>query len=210
MSQVMQIAPHSGWSQEETAQLWQEVRACTDSAQPLRVAFEHMAQRTGRKSNSIRNYYYAAIKSGAAPQDVPVGRAVPFVPFKPEEIESLLRSILIAQGQGVSVRACVNSLSNGDRSLALRLQNKYRALLKSHPETVLRIVRSLEEEGFPVTDPYRRLRALPHESSLCKSPTDHIVRHLLQRTQVMSEQTTRHYLAVCLSIADLLTDSPTP
>ena len=54
MSQVMPLPSRSGWNPEETAQLWQEVRACNSSGQPLRAAFERMAARTGRKSNSIR------------------------------------------------------------------------------------------------------------------------------------------------------------
>ena len=93
MSQVISIAPHNGWSAEETAQLWQEVRSCASASLPLRVAFDNMAVKTGRKSNSIRNHYYAAIKSGEAPEDVPTGRAIPFTPFAEEEIDELLRSI---------------------------------------------------------------------------------------------------------------------
>ena len=205
MSQVVQIAAHSGWSPEETAQLWQEVRSCATSALPLRVAFDNMAAITGRKSSSIRNYYYAAVKSGEAPSDVPTGRAAPFTPFTPEETDDLLRRILMAQGQGISVRACVTALSNGDRSLALRLQNKYRALLKSHPDQVLRVLQALRDEGLPAADPYRKVRAFSGEVSLHNAPADHIVRHLMLRTEGMSDEMTRRYLTVCLSIADLLT-----
>ena len=195
MSQVVQIAAHSGWSPEETAQLWQEVRSCATSALPLRVAFDNMAAITGRKSNSIRNYYYAAVKSGEAP----------FTPFTPEETDDLLRRILMAQGQGISVRACVTALSGGDRALALRLQNKYRALLKSHPDQVLRVLQALRDEGLPAADPYRKIRAFSGEVSLHNAPPDHIVRHLMLRTESMSDEMTRRYLTVCLSIADLLT-----
>ena len=78
MSQVMPLPSRSGWNPEETAQLWQEVRACNSSGQPLRAAFERMAARTGRKSNSIRNYYYAAVKAGDVPGDVSTARALPF------------------------------------------------------------------------------------------------------------------------------------
>ena len=205
MSQVISIASHNGWSAEETAQLWQEVRSCANASLPLRVAFDNMAVKTGRKSNSIRNHYYAAIKSGEAPQDVPTGRAVPFVPFTDAEIDDLLRRILTAQGQGVSVRACVASLSGGDRSLALRLQNKYRALLKSHPDRVMNAVRALEAEGLPFVDPYRRLRSLQRECILGSAPADHIVRHLLLRTEDMRPELSKQFLSVCLTLADLLT-----
>lgn len=204
MSQVIPLSTHNGWSPKETALLWQEVRSCTAVGQPLRVAFDKLAERTGRKSNSIRNYYYAAVKSGGAPKDVPTGRAVPFTPFTEEEIADLLRKVLIAQGQGVSVRACVTSLSAGDRSLALRLQNKYRALLKAHPDRVMAVVQQLQAEGQPCVDPYRKLRSLPRESQLHKAPADHLVRHLMLRTENMSDELAKQYLALCLQIADLL------
>ena len=56
MSQVLQLPTHNGWSEEETALLWQEVRACCAQGQPLRAAFDRLAARTGRKANSISNY----------------------------------------------------------------------------------------------------------------------------------------------------------
>ncbi len=205
MTELMRVLPHGGWSDEETAQLWQEVRACNTGALPLRVAFDNLAQKTGRKSNSIRNYYYAAIKSGQAPGGVPTQRSAPFVPFTGEEIDQLLEKVLTAQGQGVSVRACVTTLADGDKQLALRLQNKYRALLKSHPDKVMEVVRKLENEGKPHVDPYRKMRSLPRDSALHKTPTDHIVRHLMLRTEGMNDDMTRQYLALCLSIADILT-----
>ena len=113
MSQVLQLPTHNGWSEEETALLWQEVRACCAQGQPLRAAIDRLAARTGRKANSIRNYYYAAVKAGQAPEDVPTGRALPFQPFSPEEIDLLLREVLMAQGKGISVRACVTAMGGG-------------------------------------------------------------------------------------------------
>jgi hypothetical protein len=204
MSEVIQLSTHNGWSDEETALLWQEVRACSTQGQPLRVAFDKMAALTGRKANSIRNYYYAAIKSGEVPGDVPTGRAMPFTPFSADEIDSLLREVLMAQGRGISVRACVTALGGGDRAVALRLQNKYRALLKSHPDRVMMVVKALQEEGQPCVDPFRKMRSLPRESTLLKTPADSLARHILARAEEMSEGTGKQYLAICLQIADLL------
>ncbi|MDY4518094.1 MAG: hypothetical protein SPE01_05675 [Candidatus Spyradocola sp.] len=202
MSQVISMNAHAGWSPEETALLWQEVRACNAGGQPLRVAFDRMAEKTGRKSNSVRNYYYAAVKAGDAPGDVPTGRAAPFTPFTSEEIDELLRSVLTAQGQGVSVRACVASLSGGDRALALRLQNKYRALLKSHPDRVTAMVQTLQQEGLPCVDPYRRLRSLPRQSP--GAPAEQLAQHLARRAGGMTERQAQQYLALCLEIADMI------
>lgn len=206
MSQVMPLPSRSGWNPEETAQLWQEVRACNSSGQPLRAAFERMAARTGRKSNSIRNYYYAAVKAGDVPGDVSTARALPFTPFSSDEIDELLRQVLTAQGSGVSVRACVTALSGGDRSLALRLQNKYRALLKSHPDRVLAVCRELEAEGKPCVDPFRKMRSLPRDAALRTCPPDAIVRQIAARADALPESIARPYLAICLRLAELLSD----
>mgnify|MGYP002515182495 CR=1 FL=1 len=202
---VSRAGRRSGWSEMENQLLWETADEAQQQGLPLKAVFERIAEQTGRRPNSIRNYYYAAVKSGEAPSDVPTGRAAPFTPFTPEETDDLLRRILMAQGQGISVRACVTALSGGDRALALRLQDKYRALLKSHPDQVLRVLQALRDEGLPAADPYRKIRAFSGEVSLHNAPPDHIVRHLMLRTEGMSDEMTRRYLTVCLSIADLLT-----
>ena len=150
----------------------------------------------------MRNYYYAAVKAGDAPGDVPTGRAAPFTPFTSEEIDALLRSVLTAQGQGVSVRACVASLSGGDRALALRLQNKYRALLKSHPDRVMAMVQTLQQEGLPCVDPYRKLRSLPRQSP--NAPADQLLHRLSMCTAGMSDRKAQQLLSLCLEIAEMI------
>lgn len=210
MSQVLQLPTHNGWSEEETALLWQEVRACCAQGQPLRAAFDRLAARTGRKANSIRNYYYAAVKAGQAPEDVPTGRALPFQPFSPEEIDLLLREVLMAQGKGVSVRACVTAMGGGDRSAALRLQNKYRALLKSHPDRVRSVLEELRSEGLPCADPFQRARSLPREASLRLAPAEALTRRIAARAEGMDDARSRQYLNLCLQIADLVAPPDAP
>ena len=114
--------------------------------------------------------------------------------------------MLTAQGSGVSVRACVTALSGGDRSLALRLQNKYRALLKSHPDRVLAVCRELEAEGKPCVDPFRKMRSLPRDAALRTCPPDAIVRQIAARADALPESIARPYLALCLRLAELLSD----
>ncbi|GEM_PF-5688294 len=156
MSQSMAFASRSGWKDEERNHLWREVEKTSASGEPLRLAFDRVAEATGRKSNSIRNFYYSAVKSGQVPGNVPTVRALPFVPFEQEEASSLLRAVLIAQGKGQSVRACVQELSCGDKGLALRLQNKYRAILRSHRKLVEETIIQLKKEGLPCIDPYEK------------------------------------------------------
>jgi len=139
---VSQRRGRAGWSERETNMLWDEVKTAGSSGLPLRNVFETVAHSTGRKPNSVRNYYYTNMKTGTTPPEIASLRVLPFMPFREGEAENLLRSVLTARSRGESVRACVLKLANGDRSLMLRYQNKYRALLRtirrSPPVTVTR------------------------------------------------------------------------
>ena len=136
----------SGWKPEETEMLWQEIRQAAESGAPLRGVFERMGQTLGRKPNSVRNYYYMQLRDQAGKE---YRRAAPFETFSDEDIHQLLRRVLMARGQGKSVRACVMELSGGDRTLMLRYQNKYRSLLRKKPEMLKLVCQELRREGLP-------------------------------------------------------------
>lgn len=136
----------AGWRQEETEKLLCAARDAGAAGQPLRSVFEAMAQELGRKPNSIRNHYYACVREGL--EDAPA-RSQAVRPFTPEETHDLLRRVLTAKGQGVSVRACVMEMAGGDRSLMLRYQNKYRTLMKRRPEMLRAVAEELTNEGVP-------------------------------------------------------------
>lgn len=137
---------HNGWSREETDLLWKEIRAAADEGAPLRGVFERMGQTLGRKPNSVRNYYYMQLRDQAGDE---FKRALPFETFTDQEIHDLVRQVLMARGRGQSVRACVMEMSNGDKALMLRYQNKYRAVLRKKPDLVEQVCRELHEEGLP-------------------------------------------------------------
>lgn len=154
-----------GWNEKELSVLWEEVRSCEREGMPLRAAFDSTAAKTGRKANSIRNHYYTALKLKRAPEDLKLKRDAPFTPFTPTEINHLLRTVLQAQGQGKSVRACVLEMANGDKTGALRLQNKYRSLLKGQPQLVRAAMEGLQAQGLPCVDPYRMARRQPQKAN---------------------------------------------
>ena len=129
--------------------LWQEIRSAAESGAPLRGVFERMGKTLGRKPNSVRNYYYMQLRAQAGDE---MRRAAPFELFTEEEVHHLLREILTARGQGKSVRACVTELAGGDRARMLRYQNKYRSILRKHPEMIRAVCRELEEAGMPAPD----------------------------------------------------------
>ncbi|NCB30920.1 MAG: hypothetical protein EOM66_05870 [Clostridia bacterium] len=145
----------SGWSTAEENLLFTQIEEGRSENLPLKTVFERVAAATGRKPNSVRNYYYARVKE----QDLK-DRALhvgAFVPFGEDEIRSLLRTVLSAQANGISVRACTLSMGEGDNKAMLRYQNKYRSLLKTKPQLVKEVVEELAREGA-LFDPYSTAR----------------------------------------------------
>lgn len=140
----------AGWQQEETEKLFQAVKDASEAGVSLRSVFEALAEGMGRKPNSIRNHYYACLREH--PQDAPV-RQTPARVFTSEETHELLRRVLMAQGQGMSVRSCVMQMAEGDRSRMLRYQNKYRTLLRNRPDMIDAVREELMQEGLPCPDP---------------------------------------------------------
>lgn len=153
----------TGWASEEKDILWEEVRRATDEGGTLRQAFDSISQKTGRKPNSIRNFYYQSLREMDAPEGVASLRTRSFVPFAEEEVDSLLRTILSQRAKGVSVRACVQEMAGGDRSLALRYQNKYRSILKNHPDRIEQALDRLRAQGVDCPSPYDTMRARRRE-----------------------------------------------
>lgn len=144
--------PHAGWSEAERARLFALANDAREGAKPLRAVFDLVAAETGRKPNSVRNYYYAALRE-ADDGIVRTARRA-FSPFTGEEAHTLMRTVLSAQAAGESVRSCTLRLAEGDDKRMLRYQNKYRSMLKNCPAEVRGIVEAMRSGGGPVFDPY--------------------------------------------------------
>lgn len=169
MTQTTGSLSRNGWQQEEMDQLFRAISEGTAQGVPLRSVFEQMGQRLNRKPNSIRNFYYARIRDN--PELAP-GKST-FRTFDEEELHQLLRDVLIARGQGESVRSCVTRRAGGDRSAMLRYQNKYRAILKNRPELLMEVAEELRSEGLPCPDNViacRRYGQPPQEESRLPLP----------------------------------------
>lgn len=143
--------PHGGWQQSEIDALKTRIGEAERSGDSLRSVFDQLALELGRKPNSIRNFYYAQLREH---HDTGMGRALPFETFSPDEVENLLRSVLISRAQGMSVRACVRKLSGGDKTLMLRYQNKYRSTVRTRPDLVRKVMDDLSQEGIPYVSPF--------------------------------------------------------
>ena len=145
---------HSGWSEEESSLLWKTADEAQEHGLPLKQVFERIAEQTGRRPNSIRNYYYAQVRQREGGK----ARAARFVPFQESEVRQLVETVLRRKAAGQSVRACLQELSGGNHSLMLRYQNKYRAVLRSHPEIIRQAMEKLKAEGIECAQPQVRIR----------------------------------------------------
>ncbi len=143
------IAPPNGWNEEHIAILEEELQRAKAQGESLRPAFERTALRTGRKPNSIRNYYYTTYRASKGQR---AGRS--FELFSPDEVEQLLMHMLSQQAKGKSVRRAAMELGNFDHSAMLRYQNKYRSLVRTRPDEVRRVMAKLKAQGVPCFDPY--------------------------------------------------------
>jgi hypothetical protein len=152
---TQQPSARLGWSAEEDALLFEAVRRARIDGAPLKAVFDEVAGHTGRRPNSIRNYYYARVKQGGD-ESAQISHNPAFVPFSDDEIKRLLTTVLGAQARGVSVRACTLEMGDGDNRAMLRYQNKYRSLLKSNPALVRRVVQEMRDQGLPSYDPYEK------------------------------------------------------
>ncbi len=141
----------NGYTEEEAKSLVEYIKAGKRKGKTLTYLFESYGLDHGRAKGSVRNYYYALMKNES--KDERIVRLLngsqlsveKIREFSPEETEEVLRSILAEKSKGISVRRAIFNLSGGDDKLMLRLQNKYRNMLKKQPERIAQIA---EEMGL--------------------------------------------------------------
>ncbi len=141
----------NGYTEEEAKTLVEYIKAGKRKGKTLTYLFESYGLDHGRAKGSVRNYYYALMKNEG--KDERIVRLLngsqlsveKIREFSPEETEEVLRSILAEKSKGISVRRAIFNLSGGDDKLMLRLQNKYRNMLKKQPERIAQIA---EEMGL--------------------------------------------------------------
>lgn len=136
----------NGYTKEEAESLVKYVCEGKGQGKTLTRIFDEYAKRTGRARGSVRNYYYALLKSSDDDRVKELLRgtelkAEAIKPFSEEETDRILKAILTQKSRGVSVRRAVLNLAEGDDKLMLRYQNKYRNVLAKQPERIKRLMR---------------------------------------------------------------------
>lgn len=147
----------NGYTEEEAKSLVTYVCEGINSGNTLSGIFDSYAKKTGRAKGSVRNYYYALLRSSGDKRvkqllDGTNLKAEKIVQFSDRETDEILKAILLQKSKGISVRRAVQNLSGGDGKLMLRYQNKYRNVLAKQPE---RIEKLMKECGLNSSDDAR-------------------------------------------------------
>ncbi|MBD5583837.1 MAG: hypothetical protein HDQ88_02035 [Clostridia bacterium] len=136
----------NGYTEEEAKNLVDYISTGKKEGKTLSGLFASYAQKTGRAKGSVRNYYYALLRSTGDERVKKLlkGKALKaekILPFTEEETDRMLKEILTQKSKGISVRRAVLNLSKGDDKLMLRYQNKYRNIAGKQPERIERLLR---------------------------------------------------------------------
>lgn len=143
----------NGYTEEEAKNLVEYIWAGKQAGKTLTCLFESYGARHGRAKGSVRNYYYALMKNSSGDERVKKlldGKDLSVEQireFTEEETNEALKKILAERSKGVSVRRAIYNIANGDDKLMLRLQNKYRNVLKKQPERIGAIASELGMNG---------------------------------------------------------------
>lgn len=143
----------NGYTEEEASGLIEYIYAGKNAGKTLSYLFATYGQQHSRAKGSVRNYYYALLKQR---DDERVNRLLQgkeleagvIRPFSEEETDQMLEDVLREKSKGFSVRRAIMNIAGGDEKLMLRIQNKYRNLLKKQPERVAKAAKAagIEEE----------------------------------------------------------------
>ena len=136
----------NGYTEDEAKRLVDYISMGKRQGKTLSGLFDSYAKKTGRAKGSVRNYYYALLRSTGDERVKKLLsgkelKAEKITPFSEEETDKILKEILTQKSKGVSVRRAVLNLSKGDDKLMLRYQNKYRNVAGKQPERIERLMR---------------------------------------------------------------------
>ena len=119
----------NGYTEEEAKSLVEYIWAGKQAGKTLTYLFETYGAQHGRAKGSVRNYYYALMKNPKKDE-----RVVKLLDGKQLSVEQIRE--FAEKSKGISVRRAISNIAKGDDKLMLRLQNKYRNILKKQPERI--------------------------------------------------------------------------
>ncbi|MDD6995754.1 MAG: hypothetical protein SPH68_04385 [Candidatus Borkfalkiaceae bacterium] len=139
----------NGYTKEEAKNLVEYIWTGKKAGKTLTALFKSYGDEHGRARGSVRNYYYALMRNAKSDERVMKlldGKdlAVEKIrEFTEEETHETLKSILAEKSKGISVRRAILNIAGEDQKKMLRLQNKYRNVLKKQPEKIAQAEKEL-------------------------------------------------------------------
>lgn len=138
----------NGYTEEEATGLIEYIYSGKNAGKTLSYLFETYGKEHSRAKGSVRNYYYSLLK---LKDDDRVSRLLDgknlqvgcIQPFTEEETDEMLKRIFVEKKKGYSVRRAIMNIAEGDGRRMLRMQNKYRNLLKKQPERLEKAARAV-------------------------------------------------------------------
>lgn len=142
-----------GFSERERELLAQMARKSKEEGYSLTRVFDEYAQKTKRASGSVRNFYYSLLKENGQLTKGLYANVIK--PFDKCETVQLVSEILQRASGGKSVRKVISQMAT-DEKQALRIQNKYRNVIKNQRELVEGVMQGLESKGIAYKNPYNK------------------------------------------------------
>ena len=133
---------YSRWKDEEVKKLFDFIEDGRKNNVPLIKLFSQYAHLTGRKPNSVRNYYYIELEALQEDEsrtkklgiDLSIHKKNDQKEFSDDETRELVMKILQMTSKGISVRKACLTLANGDITQMVRFQNKFRTVVVKQKE----------------------------------------------------------------------------
>lgn len=144
------------WNAQQIKKLFLTVEKAKAENKSLLDAFKIFAKKSGRKPNSIRNFYYHEVENlkndseRAKELGIDVSKHNVFLPEKFSEAETrkLVKEILRKKCLGISTRKACLELAEGDVNKMIRFQNKFRSIVQADKKLYSSCLEELRKEGL--------------------------------------------------------------
>ena len=132
------VKNYSKWKDQEVVELFRFVEKQKAAGECLTNIFINFAKQTKRMPNSVRNYYYAELcnlmqnptRCQKLQIDISLHKKIEPKEFTEDETKTVVTKILQMTAKGMSVRKACQTLANGEISLMVRYQNKFRSVVQ--------------------------------------------------------------------------------
>lgn len=139
-----------GLNDKQKKEVFQLAKQAKNQGKTLCEVFETISKKYGLAPGSVRNFYYKSVAENKA-----FGlKAKKLEHFSKQEESELIAKIIAERKNTGSLRSAILNVANGDKTLALRYQNKFANLLKKQRSVIMREVILQREKYGKTFNPY--------------------------------------------------------